>query len=271
MMWIIMTICLALKCKKTKLKAENPVLLFASDTQQSSQYLKRPVTKMRVIFGKPTKNKTPWNILIASAGDAMVADEAVDDIGTLLQNTIKGDEPELAFRLGLMRREIGDRAYATFEKHRSRVLKGDMLPYFTLLLGASDENSTILYVTCEGKQKILDQSGMIGTGRVTGGELLLREFIRDNMDQKEAAALAALIVMSVGNVDIHVGGGPEIKWCRNRRVWHYAEFKFDEIIAESQSKWHIIKNAWWKMQEDSNMRRKLATALVANSAFTNKL
>jgi 20S proteasome alpha/beta subunit len=240
------------------------VLLFASDTQESSEYIKRPVTKLRVIRGKTQESKTVWNILVASAGDAMVANEAVDDVETFLQDTIRGNERRPSLRLGSLREKIGDLVYSTYEKHRLRVAEGDQPPYFTLLIGAADETATILLVTCEGKQQILEQSGMIGSGLVTGGELLLREFIREDMSQREAASLAALIVTSVGNVDAFVGGEPEIKLCRNRRVWHYEKFKFKEIMKESQSRWHLIKKVWWKIQDDSNVKRKLSRALIIN-------
>jgi hypothetical protein len=78
---IALTICLAIKCRDVAGKKEKPSLLFASDTQESSLYLKRSVTKMRLMMGnKPKKYKNRWDVVIASAEDALVIDEVVNNI-----------------------------------------------------------------------------------------------------------------------------------------------------------------------------------------------
>lgn len=254
-----MTICLTIKCIKSESKTENPVLLFASDTQESSQFIKRAVTKMRVIHGKqPKRGRKAWNILVASAGEAMVIDEVLDEIEAFLRERIKADEKDLSGRLKSLRKNIGDVAYETYKKYKDRnVTYRD----FELLLGAADESVTILYVTCEGKQQVLEQYGIIGIGQVTGGELLASEFLRKDMTQKEAASLAALIVTRIGKIATHVGGEPEIKWCRNRRAWHYKEFRFKRIIEQSKSKWNLMRRIWWRMGEDSTAQEELESIL----------
>ena len=188
----------------------------------------------------------------------MVLDEVLDEIKSFLHNKIKPYEKNLSRKLRTLRKEIGDLAYDTYRKYKERGIK---YCAFQLLLGAADQSATILYVTSQGKQQILEQYGIIGTGQVTGGELLLSEFLKDGISQREAASLAALIVTKIGKIDVYVSGEPEIRWCRNRRVWHYREFKFRRIIEESRSRWNVMKRAWWKMQEDSTTKKKLRNIL----------
>lgn len=259
-MAIALTICLAIKCKKSEEDVEKPVLLFASDTQESTQYLKREVTKMRTIFGKDPRKKgiEKWGILVASAGDSLVIDEVISDIGAFLRDEISSAELRPSIRLRDLRKEIGDLAYSVYEKYSERNCG---YSEFEMLFGAADMDATMLYVTFEGKQEVLDQFRIIGSGQVTGGELLLNEFMKEDMTQEEAANLAALIVTRIGNVDQFVSGEPDIQWCRNRRVWHYKDIKFTKIMIESEGRWNLIKKAWSRMQEDNTIRKKIQRAL----------
>jgi len=50
---MILTICIGIKC----IRGKNQIVLFASDTQESSTYLKRPTTKIRTIHSYPPKDK----------------------------------------------------------------------------------------------------------------------------------------------------------------------------------------------------------------------
>lgn len=258
MVEIVLTICLVIKCKKAVGKKEMPSLLFASDTQESSLYLKRSVTKMRLIKGnKPKKYKDKWVIIIASAGDALVIDEVVDDVQYFLQKEIEPDIDTPSIALSLNRKEIGDLAYATFKKYKDREVEASN---FELLLGTADEFSTILYVTNEGKTQELEKYGIIGSGRITGGELLMNELLsgrKEDLSTVEAANLAALIVTTVGHIDLSVGGAPDIKLCRDRISWVYKEQPFNEILRRSESKWDLMKKTWWEMEEDSTLERKL--------------
>jgi 20S proteasome alpha/beta subunit len=251
-----------MKCKEAE--GKKPSLLFASDTQESSLYLKRSVTKMRLITGKePKKYKDRWNVIIASAGDALVIDEVVDDIYYFLQKEIEPDEDTPSIELSIRRKEIGDLAYATFKKYKDR--EAETLN-FELLLGTADEFSTILYVTSEGKTQELEKYGIIGSGRITGGELLINELLsgrKEDLSVDEAAGLAALIVTTVGHIDLSVGGAPDIMFCRGRISWSYKEQPFNEILRSSESKWDLMKKIWWKMEKDSTLERKLQK-LVSN-------
>jgi len=255
-----LTICMAIKCKKSDEDIESPVILFASDTQESYGYLKRSVTKMRTIFGRDPRKRgiDKWNILIASAGDSLVIDEVVGDIENLLRNEISSREAKPSLRLRDLRKEIGDLAYCAYEKYRQRNCTSSE---FDMLLGAADEKATVLYVNCDGKQQVLEKFAIIGSGQVTGGELLFNEFMKEDMTQEEAANLAALVVTKIGNVDQFVSGEPDIQWCRNRRVWHYQEMKFMKIMQESERRWNIIKKAWSRMQEDDTIRKKIERAM----------
>lgn len=188
----------------------------------------------------------------------MVIDEVVDEIEAFLRDEIKPNEKNLSRRLRSLRKEIGDLVYDVYKKYKDRDVRSR---HFGLLLGAADKSTTILHVTYEGKQQILEQYGIIGSGQVTGGELLLSEFLRKDISQIEAASLAALIVTRIGRVDIYVSGEPEIKWCRNRSVWHYRKFKFKRIMEESKSRWNLMKKTWWKMQEDDRAKGKLKDIL----------
>ncbi|MCJ7635844.1 hypothetical protein MUP77_26070 [Candidatus Bathyarchaeota archaeon] len=255
-----MTICMVIKCRKSEEESRGPVLLFASDTQESLGYLKRAVTKMRIIHGREPKKKDmdEWSILVASAGDSLIIDEVVSDIEDLLQNEISPDERKPSIRLKKLRKKIGDLAYFAYEKYRTRSSEPSD---FEMLLGAADEQSTILYVNCLGKQQIRDEFGIIGSGQLTGGELLFNEFAKEDMTQKEAATLAALVVTKIGNVDQFVSGEPDIKWCRNRRVWHYDETKFTKIMVESEERWKLMKRVWSKMQKDANIETRIKRVL----------
>lgn len=125
------------------------------------------------------------------------------------------------------------------------------------MLGTADEFSTILYITSDGKNQILDKFGIVGSGRITGGELLLSEFLRENINEVEAANLAALIVTTVGRVDLSVGGEPDIRFCRDRMAWVYEEESFKRILGTSESRWSLLKKVWWRMQEDKTVESKL--------------
>jgi len=117
-----LTICLAVKCKKSEKEEDNPAPLFASDTLEFSMHIKRYVTKMRIIFGKtPKKNKNPWNILIASTGDSMVIDEVLSDIERFLREKIVPDEKAHAKRLRLLQKDIGDITYSTYASACARL------------------------------------------------------------------------------------------------------------------------------------------------------
>lgn len=240
---------------------DKPVVLFASDTQESSSYLKRSVTKIAELEGeKSEKDGKPWTILAASAGDALVIDEVVDDLWSFLRKQIHPDVENPSGHLLLMRKEIGDIAYSTFKKYRDRNIKGN----FELLLGAADEFSTILYVTNEGKTQELEKYGIIGSGRITGGELLMSELLserKETMTQQEAANLAALIVTTVGHIDLSVGGAPDIKICRDRVVWVYKEQSFNEMLKSSELKWNLLKRIWWRTQEDEAIVYKIKKML----------
>ncbi len=253
-----MTICIALKCKlKNK-----PVLLFASDRQESSAYLKRSTaTKIKDFYGikKPKAGKVDeWGMLIASAGDAFLADEVFTEINYFLSKKIKYDNKQPSIQLSVYRNEIGDIAYKVYKKHKDR---GGDDPIFSLLIGACDDYSFLLYVTCEGKTKEIEDYAIIGSGRVTGGELLLAEFFKNNMTQRQAANLAALVISKVGRVDISVGGLPDIHMCRGRCTWVYKSKPFEEILVKSEKRWSLLKEAYWKMQSNSKIETEIKELL----------
>lgn len=178
-------------------------------------------------------------MLVASAGDAMVIDEAFDDIQFLLRKEIDPDEETPSISLLVRRKEIGDLAYNTYHKYQQR--SGNDCS-FELLIGAADKFSTILYVNNNGKTQELERFGIIGSGRITGGELLLNELLRNDVEEYGAAHLAALVVTVVGHVDLSVGGAPDIRICRDRITWHYKEEAFTELLTSSESRWGLIKS-----------------------------
>jgi len=134
-------------------------------------------------------------MVAASSGDALVVDEALSTIRSLLYNKIKPDEKNPSFALRSLRSEIGDTAYATYQKYKER---GAENPEFQILLGTAAEYSEILHVTYEGKNEMLGRYGILGSGQVTGGELLLTEFLREEPTEDQAASLAALVIATVG-------------------------------------------------------------------------
>jgi len=262
-----MTICLVIKCKRIVDNEEKPSLLFASDTQESSLFLKRSVTKIRTIYGPEPKEKEKerWNMLVASAGDALIIDEVVEDIAFFLREKIDPDKDTPSISLAVYRKEIGDLAFATYKKYKDRDVETF---HFELLIGTADKFSTILYVTNEGKNQVLDKFGLIGSGRITGGELLINEFLKESISEEEATSLAALVVTTVGHIDLSVGGGPDIRICHDRIVWVYKKPAFDEILKASESRWKLINRLWWKMQEDSSVEGKLEKLILGEKEQT---
>ncbi|HVP92952.1 MAG TPA: hypothetical protein VMS94_04335 [Acidobacteriota bacterium] len=253
-----MTICLAIKCQQIKKGKKIPCVLFAADTQESSMIIKRSTTKLRLIFGETPKQGDEWSIMAASSGDAMVVDETLDEIGDFLYDKLKPKEETPSICLHIFRREIGDIAYKVYKKYKDRDCEN---PEFELLLGAADQFANILHVTYEGKSQLFEEFGIIGSGRVTGGELLLTEFLKKDMNVDEAAQLATLVISVVGHVDMFVGGGPDMATCSERRVWNYEEESYRQILRESKSKWDLMKKSWAKMQMDDSLERKLRKLL----------
>lgn len=250
---------MAIKCKWKEKDGEKPAILFASDTQESSLFLKSSVTKIKAIIGnKPNKYDDPWNILVASAGDALVVDEVFSDIRFYLMDNIEPDRDAPSIGLSVFRKNIGDIAYTAYKKYKDRGISN---PTFELLLGAADKFSNILNVTYEGKTQIIDQFGIIGTGRITGGELLLNELFKTDMTYQEAAHLASFIITVVGHCDISVGGKPDIRICGNRIAWIFTDPAFQNIMVQTGSRWELTKRAWWKMQEDKTLEERIKELL----------
>jgi len=245
-----LTICLAIKCEKKRF----PCVLFGADTQESSMLLKSSTTKLRLIEGKEPAQGKKWVMAVASSGDAAVINEAIDEISYFMYENIGAGEEKPSMALLTNRAQIGDIAYATYKKYKERGIEN---AEFELLFVAADEFSTILRITCEGKNEVLEKFGIIGSGRITGGELLLREFLKADITQTEAARLAALVISIVGHVDMFVGGEPDMFICRNRKVWVYKEDTYREILKESESRWALMKNVWMKMEEDDSFEKRL--------------
>lgn len=255
---IHLTICLAIKCKRIGNKKEIPSILFAADTQESSAILKRSATKLRIAPGKEPKKGKGWKISIASSGDTMVVDEVYNKIQYFLWKKLKPEQKNPSTALMVYREEIADLAYDTHKKYKDRDVEN---PYFELILGAADEFSTILHITHEGKNQVLDRFGVIGSGRVTGGELLLGEFLKEEINEDEAAILAALVISTVGHVDMFVGGEPDMCICRERTVWEFTEDAYQKLLKNSKDRWDLMKKTWVKMQKDSTLKSKLKNLL----------
>jgi 20S proteasome alpha/beta subunit len=254
-----LTICLAIRCKDSKKgKAKNSIL-FASDTQISSSFLKCPTSKFFHIFGKRGKNPD-WEGLVAFSGDYMVAQEVSNQIYHLLHERID-PKKYASVMLGLMREEIGDLAYSVYKKYLDRGVKD---PYFELLIGISDRFSALYHITAEGKSEEIDFHRIIGSGRITGGELLLREFSHAFPTLEQAKAIAILVINAVGNIDISVGGEPEICICRNKGLEQLSPQEIQELSKTIDSKWKLFKKIWEKNLEDGSFEKKLFKLLESN-------
>lgn len=253
-----MTICIAIKCKKEVEKKELPAVLFASDSQESSSYVKRSVTKLRIAPSRTTESGKDCSMVIASAGDALVADEAIYQVVSFIYGEMNPETIDPSTFLRIKRGEIGDIIYNVYKKYKDRGSES----IFELLIGAADEFSEIMEVTYEGKTRLLDRFGIIGSGGITGGELLLNEFISDEMTVNEAAQLAALVVKTVGHVDIHVGGIPNIYSCSQKTTWEYKKEIFTEMLSKTESRWSLLREMWFKMQKDGSFEDKLHQLLT---------
>lgn len=239
-----MTICIAIKATG---EGKLPIVLFGSDTQESSSIIKTSVTKLHLISGKVPEKGKSWAIAVASAGNAAVVDEAIDEIGKYLYEKCDPSEVNPSVQITALRKEIGDIAYNTWKRHNERFPA--FSNEFELLLGAADEYTAILYVASDGKTMKLDNVGIIGTGRVTGGELIIREFrSAEELTEFEAMNLLALTISTVGRVDMYVGGEPEMLVCQHREVFSYKKEPYRKALKENEDRWDLIKQVWKKMQ-----------------------
>jgi len=254
-----LTICLVINCKYIRNNEEHPCVLFAADTQESGSYVKRTTTKLHRFSGKePEEGQRRWRIEFAIAGDALVADEAIEEIKFHLYDHIKPNEKMISIALRARRTEIGDIAYKIYEKYKTR---GSIHPEFELFIGAANKYAMVLYVNNEGKTRLVGNFGIIGTGGVTGGELLLGEFYREDLTEEEAANLAAMVISAVARVDMFVGGSPDMYVCRKGAVWKYGPKKYSRIIQETESRWQLLKDVWKKTHLDKRIKKELQQIL----------
>jgi len=226
--------------------------------QVSSSYITGSTTKCKQIFSKqPKDDSEPWSVLFAASGDAYLIDEVFEQFRFYLRQNIEPvtENPSLSFMVH--RHKLGDIAYNTYKKYKDRDVSD---PRFTILLGAADKFTGILEITYEGKHREITDFCIIGSGQVTGGELLLRELYREKVNVTETARLTSIIIRLVGKTDPYVGGNIDLKFCRDRTSWIFT--KPDEKILDiSEKRWEILKSIWWKMQEDSAISDKLIKLL----------
>jgi uncharacterized protein with NAD-binding domain and iron-sulfur cluster len=125
-------------------------------------------------------------------------------------------------------------------------------------MGSAARFSTILSVTSEGKTRELERVGLIGSGKVTGGDLLLSEFLKNEvLTESEASCLAAFVISIVGHVDMFVSGKPDMFVCMNKKALEYDETYYREMLRTSESRWTLLKQIWHKMLDDENFEKKL--------------
>jgi hypothetical protein len=272
-----MTVCLAIKCKNVEKDRETPSILLAADTQESGS-LKRQITKLKIMrasgkWSLENRKSKGWQIAAAFAGDSLVADEALERIARFLYKKLPPEEKNPAIMLREYRREIGDIAYDTFQKHSARAREREVYDEtdFEIFLGMADEEeSTLLDTTYEGKTRFIEDFGVIGSGGESGGELLLREFFLkgkqrgegSDLNEDAAASLAALVINVVGHVDLYVSGEPDMYFCHDLRVEVYPQDKYRKILDGSDSKWNLMRRVWQKMQEDNTFEGKLKQVLA---------
>lgn len=250
-----MTICIAIKCKAQFKDKIYPCVLFAADTQSSTTFIKRSATKLQICVGKDTGKDEikSWNVVVASSGDAYVAAEAIREIQILLYKKMEPDAPNVGAQIYANINDIGNAAFNVYKKYKDR---GDD-PQFEILLGVADEFAFIYHITCMGKVYEAEDYDIIGSGAVTGGELLIKEFLEKDPSVDNVAALATLIVTEVSLVDMYVGGEPKIIMARERRAWEYREEVYKEICEKSRTRWKLLKEAWKQMQHKEEVQEAI--------------
>lgn len=243
-----MTICIAIKCFEDE-DPDKETILFATDTQVSSPFLTTISLKCKPLLG-PTpedEEEDTWVMLFASSGDAFITDEVYEKIQYFLRENLEvHHKPSIG--LSVLRSEIGDIAYKIYNKYKERGVSNSE---FTLMLGAADDFSCILQVTHEGKTREIEDFGIIGSGQVTGGELLLREFLKEKCTATQAARLASLIISLVSQTDPFVGGKVDIRFCQDRITWYFPKVD-EQIIDVSEARWQLLKKLWWSFENDSS-------------------
>ena len=255
-----MTLVIGIKCTTVEGDKIIPTVLFASDTQASTSFIKRSATKLQFCIGRSSekedseqKDEKNWKMVVASSGDAFVASEAIRAIQQLLFSKIPADTECPSIAIYVQLNAIGNAAYDVYKKYKDR---GED-PQFEILLGAADTYSALYQITCFGKTYEVEDYAIIGSGAITGGELLVKELLDKNPSEEDAAALAALLVSEVSLVDMYVGGEPKILVAGKRSVWEYKETVYKEICEKSRTKWNLLKEAWRKMQQNDRLQEKI--------------
>lgn len=175
-----MTVIIALKC----IDETNPnekALIFAADRQKSSTYLKTPATKIRFIFNPDKDSSNLWGLLFAGSGDLLILDEVWYKIDKYFNENSEMLEKDPTDILRKHRETIGKISYDTYKEYilRYKTINEINDCDFDFMIGANNSiTPTILYVNCMGNTQIEDEFKIIGSGVVTGGELLLNELYK---------------------------------------------------------------------------------------------
>jgi hypothetical protein len=93
-------------------------------------------------------------------------------------------------------------------------------------------------------------------------ESSLTEFLKkDDLTESEAACLAALVISTVGHVDLFVSGKLDMYICREKQALEYEEAYYRQMLKQSDLRWKLIKKTWLKMLEDESFDKKLNALL----------
>lgn len=249
-----MTICIVLQCSGEEGITDLKGLIFASDTQVTSEALTSSLIKIRRITGQGEDGENVLNMCVAYSGDVMICDELHQDlVDYVREKIIPVSDDSISVKIKEMRKAIGDISYEIYKKYRDREAASRQ---FEFIIGSCDSVSTILHVTCEGKTQIIENFKIIGKGRVTGGELLLKAFYNKNLSPSDAATLAALIINKVGSIDPKVGEEPFIELVSNNQVKNLTEKGQSSLVKTSIDRWDVLIKIWYKMA-NSEFKRKI--------------
>jgi len=254
-----MTLIIALNCRDAKEPGKRS-LLFAADKQSSTPFIKMEANKIRRIYNIRSGPDMFWGLLFAGSGDSLILDEMWYKIDKYVHENEELQEIEPINILRNHREAFGELAYDTYNKYfaRCETTSEQRNIKFDFLLGANDGNTpTILYVNYRGNTRIEDNFKIIGQGLITGGELLLNELYKKDLNFREAAILATFVINRVSNIDVSVGGGIDWYLIRENVPQAPTEEFFNLTSKKAEDNWEIIKRIFWKISDDDDFRIKI--------------
>jgi len=228
-----MTLVVALKGKLTK-ESDEEAIVIASDTQTSS-YVKSPMRKVFQIDGLP--------ILIGTAGSVSLSRHIIHGLNRLFHEFDRklNGGPSCEDFDDIVNSEIEMYLREAVRFHPDVVRRDEI----GLILSFSDSSNVRLYeVQNDGIPMRMDNDPgycCIGSGYVTGGNLLIKQFYSSDSSLVQLMNLASYMIFQVSDVDPFVGGSIQMKLNFGGKVANPVE---NILLEHTQLRSEIIRGVW---------------------------